>query len=391
MTPWFPPHRSGIAIYVSNLCAHLTRLGRDVSILTVKKLTQKPFPQGYDYAKTYSVNCIYLPGWPYPTLSSVSVPVDAGLKIYSIIKNGGFDVVHAHGIHYPICWLALYHARRLGIHSVLSLHGTFALNPSVLSGESRTEKWLYRHFFSRILSQADTVIGPAKTVTNLAEKYCKRNSPSFCTIGYGVNTGRFVKNLDRKEEYRKKYNISEEALVFLFCGRFEKVKGILEFARAIKRIVIESDRKIEAVMIGAGTLHEQVSSVINDVPGIQMFDWQPEDIIHEFYIASDIFVIPSRFEGVPLTILEAMNAGLHILYTPVGGIPEVLDGYPSKTLIGEISELAIYRALLSLNSTGLAKQEKNDRVAYGALSDWRKISDKINKVYEDLISNSASN
>ena len=104
--------------------------------------------------------------------------------------------------------------------------------------------------------------------------------------------------MKNKIDYRKKYDISENARVLLFSGRFERVKGILEFCKAAKKIVKEnSHENVEVIIIGAGTLKREVYSILGNISGIHIFDWQPAEKIHEFYIASDIIVVASRSEG----------------------------------------------------------------------------------------------
>lgn len=383
VTPWYPPHKGGIAKYVSNLCTHLGDQGYEISILTAKHLTEntRSISNNIQY-----INCIYLPGWPYPTLKSVSIPVDAGAKINFCIKKGGFDLIHVHGIHYPISWLALYLARKHGIRSVLTLHGSYALNPSVLGGETTIEKWLYRHVFPRILSEADAVIGPTESITSLARKHYKGSGTSFYTVTHGLDTGKYMNNLDKKMEYRKKHNINEDAIVLLFTGRFEKVKGILELCEAAKKIVNDSSKNVEVVIIGTGSLKDKVYLAVRNITGIHIIDWQPEDEIHQFYVASDIFMIPSRFEALPLTILEAMSCGLHIVYSPVGGIPDIMRAYPSKTMLQGISENHIYDATMNLLSAfKISDAARKESLLYAVGFDWNNKIHEVTSVYDRVL------
>jgi glycosyltransferase involved in cell wall biosynthesis len=384
VTPWFPPHLGGIAKYVSNLCTHLSDQGYEISVLTAKHLNEKTHivsskPRNIEY-----ISCIYLPGWPYQTLKSVSVPVDAGAKMNSFIKKGDFDLIHAHDVHYPISWLALYFARKHGARSVLTLHGSYALNPNVLGGETRIEKWLYQHLFPRILSKADAVIGPSESLTSLAREHYKGSGTSFYTVTHGLDTGKYMNNLHKKMEYRKKHNISHDAIVLLFTGRFEKVKGILELCHAAKKIVKDSSKKVEIAIIGTGSLKDEVYSVARNTTGIHIFEWQPEEEIYQFYVASDIFMMPSRFEGLPLTLLEAMSCGLHIIYSAVGGIPDILRGYPSKTVLQGISEKHIYDAVMNL-ILSFDTSDKEDSLLYARGFDWSKKIHEVTAVYNRVL------
>ncbi|MGI0043868.1 MAG: glycosyltransferase, partial [Nitrososphaeraceae archaeon] len=93
VTPWFPPHIGGIAGYVSDLCIHMISQGYSITVLTVKRLTEDS-PNNTGYQSIEYMNCFYLPGWPYPTLRSLSIPIDVGVKLNSCIKKGNFDIIH---------------------------------------------------------------------------------------------------------------------------------------------------------------------------------------------------------------------------------------------------------------------------------------------------------
>jgi glycosyltransferase involved in cell wall biosynthesis len=66
---------------------------------------------------------------------------------------------------------------------------------------------------------------------------------------------------------------------------------------------------------------------------------------------ADIFVLPSYGEGCPVSMLEAMAAGMAIVSTPVGGIPDLVHDGKNGILIGEVDPENIYKALKSLMSS----------------------------------------
>jgi glycosyltransferase involved in cell wall biosynthesis len=386
VTPWFPPDKSGIANHVLNVCLNLVKHGNDITIVTPRRIKNKIEIETKDLADIIRIRSIHLPGWPYPTLRSVSIPLDMGWTLDSIIRKGGFSIVHAHDLHYPICWRAITSAHKYGIPSVLTLHGMYGLNPNVLSGKTRFEEWIYRHIFKRILAKANAVIGLTKNITNLAQQYGPKTI-NYYTIGNGINTDVYKQNLKRKLEFRLKYNIDPDALVILFTGRFEQVKGVIEFATAAKNILEHNRKKVEVVLVGSGTLGAIVHSILDNIRGAHLLEWQPSDKIHEMYIASDIFVIPSRFEGLPITIIEAMNALLHVVYTPVGGIPDILEPYSPKTMLTETSSEEIQRVLITLLGDFPITEKVDDSLLYAQTFDWKNIAYDINEAYKELIVN----
>ena len=380
VTPFFPPTKGGISNHVLHQTRNLSKIGHDISLIT-PNLRENTSKYNDHFKNFYQLNSFFLPGWPYPTLRSVSIPKDLGSKIKSVIRNGDLDIVHVHGHHYPFSWFAVKWAKKYEIPIVLTLHGMYALNPNVLGGKTIIEELFNKYFFKKIFSNINAVIGLTPDVTNYA-KIFTNESTRYYTIPNGVDVIMFKENLKRKNEYRKNYNIGHNSIVILFRGRFEQVKGILEFAKAAKKLVM--NKKIEIVIIGGGSLLDSLKAIIAGTNRIHLYDWQPEDKIHELYIASDIFIIPSRFEALPLAIMEAMNAGLHIVYTPVGGLPDILKKYPRSTSIQGISQTEIENGLSKVISN-FDVDNVSESLSYASKFDWKSITADTSKVYAECI------
>lgn len=377
VTPFFPPDKGGLSYHVFNLNTNLISDGNFVSIIATKKIGNKISELDIGSKLSTRLNSIYLPGWPYPTLRSFGIPIDLGNKIDSVIKKGSFDIVHVHGHHYPISWFAINSAKKYGVPSVLTLHGMYALNPYVLGGKSKIEDYFNKFVFKKYISKTRAVIGLTDEITNYVKLYGNDTIKHF-TIPNGVNTSVFQDNLKRKKEYREKFHLSQDSIVLLFVGRFEQVKGVIEFANAVTNIT--KNEKTEVIIVGRGALESQLRSIVKGNSRIQLLDWQPYEKIHELYIASDIFVIPSRFEGLPLTIIEAMNAGLHIVYTPIGGMPDILKGYAPKTLLNKVSAQEIQDVLNGVISD-FSLVDLDRSLAYARQFDWKKITLETYKAY----------
>jgi glycosyltransferase involved in cell wall biosynthesis len=380
VTPFYPPSKGGISYVVKNLSSALEYYDNEIFILTT--MDSRGDIHGETNKNLVRIKSIYMPGWPYSTLRNFSIPMDMGFKVNEVIKNGKFDLVHVHGHHYPLSWLAIRSADKHSVPVVLSLHGMYALNPRVLGGKTVMENLFNRSIFSYILSKCTAVIGGTSQIMEYAEKYAK-STTRFSIIANGVNTSKFRENLIYKKQFRINYKITDNKIVILFVGRFEEVKGVIEFSQAAK-LLARHDKNLEIIIVGEGKLLPNIKSITKDLENIRILDWLSPEKIHELYIASDIFVLPSKFEALPLAIIEAMNANLFIIHSPVGGVEDILKGYNKKTKLPNITAQDIFDRVLSV----IYSKSFNDidllSIEYANTFDWLRVANETNKLYEDI-------
>lgn len=383
VSPFFPPHIGGIANLVNNLCRALANYDMNITIITSAKMRENRTTEA-NFKKVVQMKSLYFPGWPYSTLKNFSVPIDFGIRINSIIDQGEFDVVHLHGHHYPITWIALNHAYKKKIPTVLSLHGTYALNPKKVGGKSYLENLFNKIIFKNILAKSDVVIGGTSEIIEYAKRYSS-SIIKFKLVSNGVNVQNYRPNLMKKSQYRNKHNLCQDKLVVLFVGRFDESKGALEFANAAKMLLQKHPDKFQVLMVGEGSLEAEIKKVTMGVNGIQVLEWQPSDLIHEAYIASDIFVLPSKFEGLPLSIIEAMNANLYIVYSNVGGVNDILQGYAKKKILVNPIHEEIYKILVENYRDKSITEVHQPSIIYAQSFDWLMIAKEVADLYRELI------
>ena len=76
-------------------------------------------------------------------------------------------------------------------------------------------------------------------------------------------------------------------------------------------------------MIGGGKYFSQVKDMVKDLP-VQLWGNQEPEVMPDFLNASDVLILPSINEGLPLTVVEGLACGCNVVGSLVGGIPEVI-------------------------------------------------------------------
>jgi|GEM_PF-66557 len=114
---------------------------------------------------------------------------------------------------------------------------------------------------------------------------------------------------------------------FVFLGRIGQRKGAFDVIHAIARLPESQRERIELLLAGDGEVNQARELV--DSLGLQdcvkLLGWIDAETRNQLLSDSDVFVLPSYNEGLPIALLEAMAWGLPAITTPVGGIPEVVD------------------------------------------------------------------
>ena len=128
-----------------------------------------------------------------------------------------------------------------------------------------------------------------------------------------------------------------------FVGRICDIKGIIPFINEIANHKNEfMDCKV--LLIGSGDQEDEVRSIIRNLKLEDIFILTGfQENVYKFYPLIDVFFLPSRYEGLPMVILEAMAFNKPVLSMDVGSISEVIDDGKTGYLIklGNYSDFII--------------------------------------------------
>jgi len=164
------------------------------------------------------------------------------------------------------------------------------------------------------------------------------------------------------EKVRASLSLTKENFVVLAIGWLGANKGSYEILKAVPK-VISKDDSIRFVLLGADEQPGNKARLNAIVEKEGLGRWiriRGEVQRHEvppFYGLADIFLLPSFAEGMPMTIIEAMQRSLPIISTPVGAIPDMIQHGVSGLFIRPGSADAIAESVLFLKRDEALRQK----------------------------------
>lgn len=239
-------------------------------------------------------------------------------KLYRIIRKGGYDVVHTHTskagfIGRLAAWLA---RTKIIVHTP---HG------HVFSGyfnKMKSRIFLAMERFATPFSSGTIALTPkeAEDYVNLRVEKQER----LTVIPSGINFDLLETYRDTSSNIRKEFGWPEEATIIGSVGRLSSIKGYDVLVEAIPK-VLEKYPETFFVLVGEGPQQEEIKQLVAKL-GLSdkiFFTGLKEDA-PRLMQAFDIFVLPSRNEGMGRVLVEAIYFGLPIVASNVGGIPDLV-------------------------------------------------------------------
>jgi glycosyltransferase involved in cell wall biosynthesis len=172
-------------------------------------------------------------------------------------------------------------------------------------------------------------------------------SEELLTVPNGADFSRFLPQGEAEKrqirrDVRNEFCLDADALLLLTVGRLDAQKGYPDLIEAIPT-VLQHHPKAHFLWVGDGEQRAEIEHQLAamNLSGIVTLAGRRTDI-PRLMAAADLFVFPTRFEGQPFSLLEAMAAEMAIVSTEASGIPEILRHEKEGLLcpVGDSSQLA---------------------------------------------------
>lgn len=292
------------------------------------------------------------------------------IKLWRILKQRKYDAIITFTHDSNLLGLPL--AKLAGIRARVGTH------LGEIRGMSKWRDGLHTFLINHSVIQT-LVASSARTRNNAIEVGVQ---PNRITTIYNAIMPFDVSNIDRNA-VREKLGLKNDDFFFLAVGRLVYEKGH-EFLIEAMAEVAKVDSHAIAGICGAGPLQDQLQIQIEKL-NIQnnmklLGQW---DSIPEILAAADVFVLPSRWEGLPMALLEGMMAGLPVIATRVEGVDEVVKPGEHGLLVPLESPAELAQAILQLLRSPQDRQRMGKAARERVLSSYT--TDRMCEAYLQVI------
>ena len=232
-------------------------------------------------------------------------------NLAQLLRRERFDVLQSH-LEYANIIGALT-GRLTGTPVIGTLHSAF-LHPKHHPMIHKLEAWSLRHASKRVVAVGQVV----------AQAHQERLG--FRSINVIPNAVASVPPLSEIERYQLRYELCGDVTrpLVISVGRLTEVKGYFDLLDAFA-MLRETSPNAALLIVGGGYLYDELAAKIKTL-GLSDHAWLLglRNDVPRLLGASDLYVSASHWEGLPLSVLEAMMAGLPIVATKVGDLPQVV-------------------------------------------------------------------
>jgi glycosyltransferase involved in cell wall biosynthesis len=299
------------------------------------------------------------------------------LRLARVLRREQVDLVHAHQ-YTPFFYAAA--ARLLYPYPaiVLTEHGRH--HPDYPRPKRRLANRLF-------LQRRDRVVAVGEAVRQALVANDGFPAERVGVVYNGIDLTPFTGDTAARAAARQDLGLGADDLVLIQVARLDAIKDHATALRALKRVV---GRRPDArlVLVGEGPEEAHIRRFVREnrlEPNVRMLGLRQD--VARLLPSADVFLLTSVSEGIPLTVIEAMAAGLPIVSTRVGGVPEVVVERQTGFLApaGDSAALAATVCQLADDPVLRAEMGRRGRRRAEALFSERLMHTRYDQLYREML------
>ena len=372
----------GIRIYAKELLKRLSALGHQIVVFT-------PVPRfhGVPVESQSEFQVCAVPSSDIRLSSLFTFALHLPRAIREIEKRyGRFDVLHSNGVadfflrKSSFGCARVVTAHHLGV-SVITHGGlSVAFHPSQLTKENGPA------FFAEgvCLRRADRIIAVSESVRNELTRHYSVDPQRISVVWNGVTFREPIRDDALLRFSRRRWGIDEADKVILFIGSLQERKGLRYLMRSFSLLHSRGDLRLLLVGAGDSRPYAALARRLGVLDKITFTGFVDDSELSAALGLASALVHPSAMEGFGLAVVEAINAGVPVLATRAGSLPEVVREGVDGVLIEYGDEKALAAALVEVAEGRIAKSRAG-RESIAERFDWDRTATATAQTYEQAV------
>lgn len=327
----------------------------------------------------------------------------AGIEKFAAEKNIHYDLIHSHYWTSGIAASQLKTAWKIPIvhmyHTLVLMKNRIARDQREIEGEYRVKGE------KQVLHIADRIIAATPAEQAQLEFLYHADSRKLVVIPPGVDTSHFYPI--SADEAKAFIGMPTDSNLLLFVGRIEPLKGIDTLIRAMAILALKGifDQYPHFLVIIGGDPEAQHQDMDAEMARLKILCGElgicdqliflgkrSQDTLPYYYSSAEVLIMPSHYESFGMVALEAMACGIPVVASQVGGLAFLVqDGMTGYVVPDDEPQVLAERLIQLITNPQLRQQLGRQACEYAQEYDWQKVTERIIKVYQEVISNQAVN
>ncbi len=283
-------------------------------------------------------------------------------ELLSVLKTEKPDVVHCHTYYDSAS--VLYAAKKAGVRErIAHSHTTESFN-------------MFRNMIHSVMRKSINKNATKKIACSkeAGESLFGKNA-EFEIVQNGISTDKFMFNEQKRMAIRKQLKIGENEVVIGHIGRFADVKNhklMIEIADSLRK----RKYSFQMLLIGDGDTHDDIAKMINEkklCSKVKLLGNQMQ--ANSFLSAFDVFLLPSKYEGLSIALIEA----------EINGLPSVIsEAVPPEAIINDnILRASIYESPDTWANLIIKISKQRRRPSYNGIKKYslERLIEKMERIY----------
>ena len=306
ITPRYFPHMGGIETHVHEVGRRLVRQGVGVTLLTTEP--QELYDQFPSESEDEGMRVIRVKAWP-PKRDYYIAP-----EIYSLVKQGTWDLIHCQGCHTFVPPLGMLAARRAKIPYIVTFHT--GGHSSSFRNNIRGIQW---QLLRPLLARASELIGVSRFEADYFRRALRLPARQFSVIPNGSTLPTLAHPVPSSKTPARKLIVS--------VGRLERYKGHQRLITALPKIR-ERSPDARLLILGAGPYEPSLRQLarqtgVADAVEIRSVPASDRRGMAEALSQATLVALLSEYEAHPVAVMEALALRRPVLVADTSGLREI--------------------------------------------------------------------